>query len=664
MNRTDRPTRILNVDDNAGGLYAKSRILRRAGFEVIDALSGEDALRLVGESSPSLVLLDVQLPDISGIEVCRRIKGTPGSERLPVLHISATYGPENAEAISAESGADIFLVEPIEPEELITVVRTLLRLRTTEMGLAESEARLRLAVEQAEIGTWDIDWPSGGAVYSPRLLQMLGYGANGPATDWALWRARIHPEDRARVDAAIEEARDLRRLLQTEFRITRADTNELRWLAMRGNVQADARSGNGRLLGVAIDITARRQLDARRESLLEREYHARTEAEEAARVKDQFLATLSHELRTPLSAVLGWMQLLRSGRLDATQSRKALETIEHNARLQQQLINDMLDVSRIVTGQLRLELQHVPARAVLEASVASVRPQAEEKGIALAVTLGDAALLRADPARLQQVFINLLANAIKFSPPGSRVELDARVANGRLQVRVRDEGEGIDPGSLPYIFDLFRQADGSITRRHGGLGLGLAIARHLLDQHGGSIRAASDGPGHGATLTVEMPLASAAVPSQVQRVPAEPESTLLATLGDARVLIVDDDRDSRALLYETLALEGATVHVASNADEAVQAFAHHPDIDVLVSDIGMPGRDGYELVAALRRDFAERMDRVVALAVSGYARSEDRERSLLAGYDAHIAKPFEIATLSETIIRLRGRAGEAADRQA
>jgi PAS domain S-box-containing protein len=661
MYRSERPARVLNVDDNAAGLYAKSRILRRAGFEVIEAQSGEDALRLAAETAPSLVLLDVQLPDISGIEVCRRIKDTPGNERLPVLHISATYGVDDAERVSAESGADIFLVEPIEPEELITVVRTLLRLRTTEIGLAERESRLRLAVEQAEIGTWDIDWRTGTAVYSQRLLEMLGHRADGRAATWQLWRARIHPEDRSRVEAAVEQAREAHQLLQCEFRVTRADTNEVRWLAMRGNVQPDAYRPGDRLLGVAIDITARKQLDARRESLLEREYMARTQAEEAARVKDQFLATLSHELRTPLSAVLGWMQLLRGGRLDPAQSRKALETIEHNARLQQQLINDMLDVSRIVTGQLRLDLVSVGVRGVLEASVASVRPQADEKDIALSVALPDDTTVRADAARLQQVFTNLLGNAIKFSPCGSRVELDAQVASGRLQVRVRDEGAGIAPESVPYIFDVFRQADGSITRQHGGLGLGLAIARHILDQHGGSIRAASAGPGRGATFTVDLPLAASPAPEPPQLPHAFPRAAP-QTLAGACVLVVEDDPDSRALLCEMLALEGAAAHAAANADEAMALFRAQPAIDVVLSDIGMPGRDGYELIATLRRDFPERMEKVTALAVSGYARSEDRERSLLAGYHAHIAKPFEVVTLSSTIARLRGRIGVQAGR--
>jgi PAS domain S-box-containing protein len=650
------PARILNVDDNPAGLYAKSRILRRAGFEVIEAANGEQALRMVQSAGPSLVLLDVQLPDITGIEVCRRIKTSSATRHLPVLHISATYVAEEVQAISAESGADIYLVEPVAPEELITVVRTLLRLRSTEMGLADSEARLRLAIDQAEIATWDIDLGTGAAAFSGRLYEMLGYRwEERPATS-RMWIERIHRDDRPRVEAALQAAIAGGTLFQCEHRILRANDGEERWLAPLGNVQPDAQGRLARVIGVVMDVTPRKRLEARREELLAHESTARSEAETAARLKDQFLATLSHELRTPMSAVLGWLQLLRSGRLDAVQTQHALDTIERNARLQNQLINDMLDVSRIVTGRLRLDFTPLAARPLLESALASVRPLAEAKQLTIDTELPPpGAAVEADGSRMEQVFTNVLANAIKFSQPGGRVKVVCAVKGKVLEVVVSDEGEGIAPEALPHIFELFRQADGSFTRSHGGLGLGLAIVRHLLDLHGGSVRAHSDGPGNGASFVIELPLTSMSARDTAQTVPGPAPDVHGCPLQGASILVVDDDPGAVEMVRRMLMLEGARVITASGAEEARQAYAHDPGIDIVISDIGMPQRDGYDLIRTLRHEFPGR-GAPIAVAISGYARSEDRERALEAGFDLHVSKPFDMQALSASLAHLmRGR---------
>jgi PAS domain S-box-containing protein len=644
---------VLNVDDNVSNLHAKSHVLRGAGFDVCEATSGRDALRMVAERRPALVLLDVRLPDISGLDVCRRIKSSPATQRIPVLHVTASYTADDAQVISAQSGADIFLVEPISPEELVTVVRTLLRLRTSEAGLAESEARLRLATEAAEIATWEMDLRSGAAQWSAHFRALLGVRPDA-AADWSLWRARVHRDDLARVTETLDRVRRERTPLQCEYRISTAGLAEQRWIAMSGSVFLDGHAEATRLVGIAMDVTARKVIELRREQLLRREHALRAQAEEAVRVKDQFLATLSHELRTPLNAIVGWLQLLRTGRLDANEQRRALETIERNARLQTQLINDMLDVSRIVTGQLRLETAPMHPAAALAAAIESVRPSAREKEIAIVAKLPDADLVvRADPGRLQQVFTNLLGNAIKFSPAGSKISVTAQRTDDSLRVAIADQGEGIPKELLPRLFERFWQADGSITRRHGGLGLGLAIVRHLLDLHGGSIEVESAGRGRGATFTVVLPMTNAlqrASPPQSEPAPAGSASSLRGL----QALIVDDHTESATMLAEMLDRAGMHVRTARDAKQALAAFKQGA-ADVLISDIGMPGHDGYDLIRALRREFPDRMRACVAIALSGYARNEDRAAALAASYDLHVSKPFDMRRLVASIAELVAR---------
>lgn len=648
---------ILNVDDNEPALYAKSRTLRRAGFEVIEAHDGQSALALVAEKSPQLVLLDVQLPDISGLEVCRRIKSEHATQRVPVLQISATHVTEADQQIGLESGADIYLVEPIEPEELITVVRTLLRLRRTEVGLAASEERLRLATESAGFATWDVDLRTGNAVWSPHLYRMLGYAPDAGPASLTLWTDRIHPEDRDATLRAFEDARRDEEQFRHEHRIVRHGDGQERWLAPTGMFHPDETRQRTRFIGVMLDATERRRADAERNELLRRESSARLAAEEAAGLKDQFLANLSHELRTPMSAVLGWLHLLRTGKLAPDQHARALETIERNARLQNQLVNDLLDVSRIVTGQLRIEPTSVHPATILTAAIEAVRPQATARRIAIALTLpaGGSPVVCGDASRLQQVFTNLLVNAIKFSPQHADVAVAMRCANAMVEIDFVDHGEGIATEMLPLIFERFRQVDGSITRNHGGMGLGLAIARHILDLHGGTVAARSDGPGTGATFTVSLPLdpelqQEDARPLESGAIPARDAD---GRLGGIHVMAVDDDPSALDMLSSMLKLGGATVSCASDADAAIALFDANPRITVVVSDIGMPGRDGYDLIETLRRNSRAR-PHLFAIALTGYARDEDQARALRSGFDAHLAKPFGMDDLFDTISTLAG----------
>jgi PAS domain S-box-containing protein len=642
---------ILNTDDHPARRYTKTRILKSAGMEVVEAEGGEETLRLVRERRPHLVLLDMKLPDLNGLEVCRRIKAGVATKHIPVLHISATYTSEDDKAESLESGADIFLAEPVEPAELITVVRALLRLRTSEMGLAESEERVRLATEGAGIATCDIDLRTGASVWSGQLYAMLGYEPGRPA-NWDLWKALIHPDDLTNVLADVDRAKAQDAQIAREHRIVRHDDRRESWLALFGRIYPDEHGNRTRFLGVVVDITSRKRNEAEREALLRLEHDARRDAEEAARLKDEFLATLSHELRNPMSAILGWLHLLRTGRLGEEQRAKALETIQRNANLQTQLINDLLDVSRIVTGKMQLEPQPMLIDEVIEQAAESVRHAALAKKIELATRLERTDPMHADPHRLQQVFANLLSNAVKFTPAGGRIEVRCARVNDRVQVVVTDTGEGIDPAVLPHLFQRFRQADGSTTRRHGGLGLGLAIVRHIVEAHGGEVSAASQGLGRGATFVITLPMHTAAVESDKSQ-PAQRADG--ARLAGVRVLAVDDEPAALELMSEMLAGEGALVRGAANAADAVEVLQRWQP-QVLVFDIGLPGEDGCQLLQRLREHVGPARS-LPAIAVTGYARDEDRRRALGAGFVAHIPKPFDPESVIATVGRLAREAG-------
>jgi signal transduction histidine kinase/DNA-binding response OmpR family regulator len=419
------------------------------------------------------------------------------------------------------------------------------------------------------------------------------------------------------------------------------------------------RSSSGiveRVIMFAVDVTAqvraRRAIEAHeaeRADLLEREREARAEAELANRAKDDFLATVSHELRTPLNAVLGWTA---SARLQATpEVDRALAVIERNAQAQARIIEDVLDLSRIRSGKLRLEMRAIPADATIDAAVDAVRPTADAKAVALSSSL-EPATICADPDRLQQIVSNLLSNAIKFTPQGGTVSVTASVVDGELVVRVEDSGEGIREDFLPYIFEPFRQADGSTTRRHGGLGLGLGIVRQLVQAHGGTIRAESAGPNLGSTFTATLPLYPApTAPLRTQRRARATHGETRTRLDSLRVLVVDDEEDARSLLENVFASRGATVATASSAAQAFDEFERFRP-DVVVSDVAMPEIDGYAFVRRLRTLPPERGGHTPAIALTAYARTEDTQRAFPAGFQRHVPKPVDLERLVSTVAHL------------
>jgi PAS domain S-box-containing protein len=377
------------------------------------------------------------------------------------------------------------------------------------------------------------------------------------------------------------------------------------------------------------------------------------EAQDANRIKDDFLATLSHELRTPLNAIVGWAHLLRTGTLDAEAVRRAAETIDRNARIQSQLVGDVLDVSRIVAGKLRLESRPVELGAVLEAALDTVRASARAKGIGITANLDPAAgPVLGDVDRLQQVFWNLLSNAVKFTQEAGEIRIRLARVGTQVEAVVEDTGIGLSAEFLPHVFERFRQADGSSTRRHGGLGLGLSIARHLVELHGGTLSAASPGPGHGATFRVALPLMIGFEPA-----PNPPRAELHLSppsIEGVRVLVVDDDADTRELLSTVLVRAGARVAAVPSAADALAAIERERP-DVLLSDIEMPGQNGYELIRRLRERPAERGGRIAAAALTAYARPEDRLEALRAGFQFHMAKPVDPRELVMVVASLADR---------
>ncbi|HET9328737.1 MAG TPA: PAS domain S-box protein [Candidatus Eisenbacteria bacterium] len=429
---------------------------------------------------------------------------------------------------------------------------------------------------------------------------------------------------------------------------------------------APIRNREGRIVGAVLvfrDVTERRRADqerhqtaTERERLLESERLARAEAERATRVKDDFMAMVSHELRTPLNAIVGWTQLLLAAPSDPAATQRGLEVIGRNARVQAQLISDLLDVSRIVSGKLLLEVQSVDLVDVIEAAMETVAQMAKEKGVELHAELDrapGAGLSVGDPARLQQVVWNLLSNAIKFTPGGGRIDVEMKHVEQSVEIKIRDTGVGIKPELRGRIFDRFYQQDGPTTRRHGGLGLGLSIVRHLVELHGGTVSAWSEGEGQGATFSIVLPHSAPGIRSDTSQDSSGTLPLEEQRLKNVQVLIVEDEPDTRDLLRRMLETHGALVTTAGHASEALEAVNQKPP-DILLSDIGLPGTDGYELIRRVRKSESDTVRATPAIALTAFARSEERTRALQAGYHVHIAKPVEPAELIATVASLVG----------
>jgi PAS domain S-box-containing protein len=649
-------TKIVNVEDYTSGRQATSQLLRLEGFDVIEAASGAEALEIVPQVQPHLVLLDVKLPDISGHDVCRRLK--TDYPTIPILQISGSFVSGQDRARGLESGADAYLVKPVEPEELFATIRALLRMRDAEESRRETEQRYEFLFESSSLPTWIVD-----------ISTFEFLAVNQAAVTQYGWSKEEFLQTRIQ---DIFPAEDVPALEEYFAQISGAVPNAVEWRHQnkQGTIievqviwQELLHCGRRAVLMLANDITARRRAEQELEQLLDKEQKAREEAEAANRAKDEFLATVSHELRAPLNAMLGWAQILRTTRVDDATLAHAIEIIERSARTQSRLIEDLLDTARIVSGKLRLDIQPVDLTSLIENAVEVLRPAADAKGIDIKVTLNAGReVITGDPDRLQQIVWNLLSNAIKFTPKDGNVEVRLERADPHARITVTDTGRGISSEYLPFIFDRFLQADGSSTRRHTGLGLGLSLVRHLVELHGGTVYAKSPGEGLGSSFIIDLPM-RAVLPQLSEGEPA--------TLGGAGIwgapslegiwaLVVDDEADARELVATLLEQCGADVTAVASAQEALAALSNEQQKrpDIVISDVSMPEVDGYDLIRRIRELPPEKGGRTPAVALTAYGRSIDRIRALSAGFQMHMPKPVEPAELATVVASLTGMASK------
>jgi PAS domain S-box-containing protein len=500
--------------------------------------------------------------------------------------------------------------------------------------------RLRNALGAAGMGTWHVDLQTGIATHDESLNRILGL--EPIETEGALRDAsftRIHPDDHARVLKAIDLAVASHGEYSVEYRIVRHD-GEVRWLQDRGRIIADDANTPRFATGAVMDVTARRLLEDHERALSQERAQLIRDLEQANRVKDEFLAMLSHELRTPLNAVLGWTRMLQRGTIPPERTASILDTIERNATAQMQIIEELLDLSSMAAGNLRLNIASVDLRDLIGGAIETVRPAADAKSIALQVSIdSDIGEFAGDAARLRQVLWNLLANAVKFTPAGGRIEVTAKEGPADLEIAVRDSGPGIDPEFLPHIFEPFRRGESLTTRTVGGLGLGLAIVRHLVEAHGGTVTA-DNADDEGSIFLVRLPTAR----------PARYEQPTQMTLRGRRVLAVDDDASTQELVATMLLMYGVSVRTAGRTSDAIQILSEWRP-DVLLTDIAMPGEDGYALIRRVRA-LPSSIGDIPAVALTAYTDPQSVQDAFAAGFDAHLGKPLEPHVLADALTKV------------
>jgi PAS domain S-box-containing protein len=642
MNEAPAAT-VLVVDDNPSKRYAVGRLLRASGFLVMEAANGQDALDLALRK-PDAIVLDVNLPDIDGFEVCRIIRGREKDVRTPIIHLSATFVETGDKVIGLEGGADGYLTHPVEAPVLVATVNAFIRARRAEEKLLQSERRFRAIFDRAPTGFALLDAELNFVEINPALGRMLGIDpANLAGGSWPELAGPGHQAEAQALRAALDSQGEA----AGELDLQRPDGTPV---VIDWNISSH--STPGVWMVVASDVTQRKLLDGERERLHASERGARTDAERANRIKDEFLATVSHELRSPLQSIVGWSQLLGARRTtNIDDYREGVAVIERNARIQAQLIADLLDVSRISVGKLRLQVEEVDVGQIIADAVASARRLAMDKSVRFEVAADTGAgAVRADPVRLQQILSNLLSNAIKCTPAGGTVTLSARELDGSMQFVVLDDGAGISPDFLPHVFENFRQEDGASTRQHEGLGLGLTIVKKLVDLHGGTIQAASSGRGQGSSFEVRIPMAAAGGPGAADASDSAAGEFDDALLQGLRVLVVDDDADARTFVIRLLEDHGVVATEAAGMDEAWERL-HADAPQLLISDNSMPGADGYDLIRRIRAGGYDAA-RLPAIALTAFAQSSDRARALESGFQLHLAKPVNLESLLAAVARL------------
>jgi PAS domain S-box-containing protein len=644
---TETPARVLVVDDNPATLYSTSRVLRSADFKVAEAATGREALELAALGT-DIVMLDVNLPDMHGFEVCQRLRSDPRTARLPIIHVSATFVTDMDKARGLDAGSDGYITHPVEPPVLIATVNAFLRARRAEQDLRESEVKFKAIFETALSGMLILDRNLHFIEANPAFCRMLATSrqelAGKPVDSF------VAPKNRERAKRVLEQIRK-EGSWSGSFPLQRSGGSEV-------HLEWHVSDHPNQWVAVVTDISERVELEEKRQEILASERAARAEAERTSRLKDEFLGNVSHELRTPLNSILLWTKALQQRPDDHDHLVRGLDAIERNTIIQTQLISDLLDVSRITWGKLRLDVQATDLAAVIDSSLEALNPAAMAKELAMDISLDrEGSLVAGDPSRLHQVVWNLVSNAIKFTPKGGSIQVKLERIDSQAVITVKDNGQGIRADLLPHLFERFRQGETTGSYSQAGLGLGLAIAKHLTALHGGTIAAASKGPGRGATFTVKLPIASTAM-SGMRGAATRSESSAYACLDSGaltgvRVLFVDDDADTCFVMTRMLEEAGADVVSAVSADDAL-AKLEEVAPQVLVSDIGMPQRDGYDLIREIRmRGYTHQ--KLPAIALTALSRPEDRRRTLLAGFQLHVSKPIDGSELTAAIAAVTGR---------
>jgi PAS domain S-box-containing protein len=646
---------ILVVDDHPPNLLALQAVLEPLGHEVITARSGEEALERLGEREYAVILMDVRMPGLDGYQTAARVRDIETARHTPIIFLTAHASDEEQALRAYERSAVDFLVKPFNPEILASKVRIFVELYLRGQTIRRHEAALREAEREALERQSETRFqtiidlmplcvvalhPDGTPYFCNRAWrEYTGIAIDDASGDMLL--EAIHRDDKVRTREALREAMSGGREIELECRIRCGRDGAFRWHVVRALPELGTTGKIVSWIATATDI--------------ERQKKAEEHAKTANRTKDEFLAMVSHDLRTPLTAILGWVGLLLAGHSEPAKVKRGLETIQRNARAQAILIDDVLDVARMLSGNLRLEERAVDVRAIVEGALDPVRAAAEAKHIDLHTTYHPVPTTVGDPARLQQVVWNLAMNAVKFTPEQGKVEVAVRPADGHIEIEITDTGRGIDADFLPHVFDRFRQAAGSPTKREGGLGVGLAIVHHIVQLHHGAVSAQSGGPGRGSTFAVRIPVRTPSAGESVEAAVSERSPSPAPLLEGVRILVVDDDGDTRTFLSQVLGAAGAEVVTASTSGEARESFRSAAP-DVLVCDIGLPGQDGYSFIQEVRALAPDEGGRLPAAALTAHTRVEDASRALEAGFDRHVGKPVEPVEVVQIVAELAARA--------
>lgn len=641
---------ILLLEDDPVDVELIQTTLKNGGIEanLICVTRRSDFSEILKTQLPDLILSDYVLPSFDGIAALKIAQQF--CPQVPFIMVSGMLGEELAIETLKQGATDYVLKQRLE--RLVPSAKRALR--------ESQERQERLRVEEALRQTDDLLR----AIVDASPVGIITLNPEKKVIAWNIASERIYGwQSQEVINQALpvippEEQKQFERLFQQALQNHTLTNYEFQHLGKNKDLieisvsLAPLHNAQGNVCGVvmtAIDITTRKRIEAERFNLLKREQTARAEAEAANRVKDEFLAVLSHELRTPLNSILGWITLIQRGKLNKVTFDQALEVIERNASLQTQLIEDLLDISRISRGKLSLSIDSVNLIELMQTTAETLRPASDAKSITMELFLDSSiGIIMGDANRLQQIFWNLFSNAIKFTPPNGSVTVRLKkTEDSYAQIQVIDSGIGIEPNFLPYVFEYFRQADASTTRSQGGLGLGLAISRHLVELHGGTIDVKSQGKGKGTTFTVMLPI-------QVMKCDVDQPDQLIdngLSLQDVKIMVVEDQADARELIRLILEQQGAQVIEASSSKQALEIIKESIP-DVLISDIGMPDEDGYSFLKKVRSLPQDKGGNVPALALTAYTKEEDRQQAIAAGFQMHLGKPLDITELLQAVSQL------------